>query len=726
MAVIVSVAVFCPLRQCFSYLWPDEFGEVCCGVRVRVPFGRSDKSLRNGVVVAINIAQPDAKITLKEINDVLDVTALFDKHRNHWLQRLANYYLAPLGQMYEIAYAFSKVEETRRWRCLQQDILADTDAEIADSFKKRPVSLQSLRKRLPTKATMWRMHQAANKGLLEAMPSSSADSQNSHTLQEPHQCNSAQSAAVITIKKAIDSHLFSPFLLFGPTGSGKTEVYLQAASYCVQQGGQILVLAPEIGLTPQWLSRLQARFSNHKVALWHSAISKPQRLAVLDVLADIDVLIGTRSALFLPLPRLQLLVVDEEHDASFKQQDIVCYCARDAAVLLAQEMAIPIILGTATPSMESWRQVQRGKYELLKLDKRIAKHAEVGIQIIDVRRYNDNNNGNNKYDPITPPLLAALSACHNSGEQALLYLNRRGYSPALQCYACGSPLECVHCSLTLCLHRKQGILRCHNCDYSRSIPNVCNLCGEQALLPLGVGTERLAEQLSAVMPTLRFAMMDRDAVRSHKDLLQVLQDFSTQKIDCLIGTQMLVKGHHFPHVTLVGVINADQGLSLPDFRAAERWWQQLTQVMGRAGRGSKAGKVLIQTRNPENHWLKLIGDSHAETVLSEETNMRQRWQTPPYARWIRVLFSGRSEKNTLQAAQQFALYLHQAKLPDAIKCSPPSPAIIERLAGLYRYELLLRDPDLRSLPWQLHPILRNYKPPYAVRVKIDVDPRDMM
>lgn len=436
-------------------------------------------------------------------------------------------------------------------------------------------------------------------------------------------------------------------------------------------------------------------------------------------LGDIDVLIGTRSALFLPLPRLAMIVVDEEHDASFKQQEGIRYSARDAAVLLAQELKVPIVLGSATPSLESWRLAREGHYRLLELPERIAAPVPPEPEIIDLKSLG-------RDVLISPPLAEAMQKTLARGEQLILFLNRRGFAPALQCCSCGHIAECPHCSMRLTLHRRASRLRCHFCNYARKVAPACEACGESELLPLGEGTERIEEWLTEKFPEHRFARFDRDSVRSMAALQEVLRAFSDGRIHGLVGTQMLVKGHHFPNVTLVGVLNADLGMGLPDFRAGERWWQQMIQVMGRCGRGEHAGRVLIQTRMPDSVWLKRLAPGTEPVVLDEELQLRGALGFPPYARWVRLVFSSRRHESAWKAAEHMAGILRQQAQRWNVDLVGPMNCPIERLAGRFRVELVVRDAHRRSLPWKLAPLLvrRAFGP--GVRVQLDVDPYDLM
>lgn len=704
---MVQVAVFAPLWQAFSYAWPKHLGQAVPGIRVTVPFGQSKRvALVTDVQSCNNLPDIDG---LKEVIDRLDELPVFDASRRRWIARCAAYQLCALGEMYETALAWSAIDKFRQFRCLAPEKILAKDNLLASAFTtKRAVSLSTIAQHSQLADVQWRTLQAVKSGLLtevvfEHKPLPRVEHQ-ALTLRP------SQQKAVQAIADQQDS--FIAMLLFGCTGSGKTEVYLQAAEQVVAQGKQVLILVPEIGLTPMWLNRLSARFS--AIGIWHSGLTHREKNHLRSRLASVQVLLGTRSALFLPLPRLALMIIDEEHDSSFKQQDGVQYSARDLSLLLAQELQIPLVLGSATPSLECWRQVQMKSMQCYKLSERVYTHTAITPEIVDMR---------GSHDVLSPVLLQRIKDCFARGEQIMLYLNRRGYAPALQCTACGDVPTCPSCSVRLTLHRKAGMLRCHTCDYAKRVLPACQRCGEKAYLPLGSGTERLEEDLQQAIPTLRLARFDRDVIRKAKDLTNVLAAFEAGDIDCLVGTQMLVKGHHFPHVTLVGVINADLGMNLPDFRAAERWWQQMTQVFGRTGRGEKAGHVVVQTWSPDAPWFEKLDEQKAEQVLNEELSLREWTKFPPYARWVRIVFSSLQAQKALQAANLFA---ERLVAWEAVKVSGPLPCAMEKIANRYRFELIIRDETRRHLPWQLQPLLQLMSVPSGVRRKVDVDPLDFM
>jgi len=690
----------------YTYQWSDELGTPLVGIRVRVPLGSGE---RLGVIQAIHQSPP--LDIYKIVLDRLDLYPLYDKKEQRFLQRLAHYYLASEGQVWEMALAWA-VDDKRRFRYADKQALCHCDEGLAAGFLSRAaISMQTIMKRCAS-YPHYRVLKALQAGVLQERildrvqtgATMEADSIGEHTLlaKQAEACEQVLAAGLT----------FKSFLLFGVTGSGKTEVYLRAAEKRVKDGGQVLILVPEIGLTPMWLSRLSQRFK--QLATWHSAMPYADKIAVRHDLNDLDVLIGTRSALFLPLPRLSMIVVDEEHDSSFKQQDGVAYSARDMSLLLAQEKNIPVVLGSATPSLESWRQVKSDTMTLLELPERVSGHAAIMPEIIDMR-------GN--HSVLSESFLQALKDTNAAGKQSIVFLNRRGYAPALQCTACGHVPECHACSIRLTLHRRAGQLRCHSCDYTRRVPRVCDDCGEDALLPLGAGTEKIDELLGEYLPNLKFARFDRDVVQSQTQLKQTLRQFAQGELDCLVGTQMLVKGHHFPNVTLVGVVNADLGLNLPDFRAGERWWQQMTQVVGRAGRGDCAGRVVIQTCNPDAPWLSRLGDVPARVILDEEQELREVLSFPPFGRWVRIVFSARDLCRAQQAADTLAEHL---RTWDKVEVSGPMQCAMERIAGRFRVELLLRDATRNVLPWKLAPLLKAVAIPSGVRRRVDVDPQDMM
>ncbi|MDX8409121.1 MAG: primosomal protein N' [Mariprofundales bacterium] len=714
---VVEVALFAPLPTTFSYGWPLSLGQPQVGVRLLVPLS---SALRMGVVESILSSEKAAAVDfsrLKWVRDRLDVTALLPPQYQAWSARMAAYYLALPGERWALPLSWAADERRRRFRPSDGEKLQQWMPSLAKVFRQRtPLTQETIARRLLDAnadsdllpSCHWLLRQAEVEGWIEEVvePLASLVSGNEPSVTK---LTPAQQQAVDAL--AVSAGSFCPHLLFGCTGSGKTEVYIRAARRVIDHGGQVLILVPEIGLTPMWLARVASRLG--QVAAWHSGLKPRQKHAVRSALGQVDCVVGTRSALFLPLARLQLIVVDEEHDASFKQSDGVAFSARDMAVLLAQQCNIPLLLGSATPSMESWRLASEKQYNLLRLPMRIGCAHAVSSEVVDMR---------GSRELLSPQLLQALRATYDAGQQSILYLNRRGYAPALHCTACGHVPLCRHCTSRLTLHRARGELRCHLCGWRRRTSDRCDDCGEVAMLPLGAGTERVFELLQQQLPEAGFARMDRDVIRSPADMSALLERFGDGEIDCLIGTQMVVKGHHFPNVTLVGVVQADLGLNLPDLRAAERWWQQLTQVIGRAGRGDLVGRTLLQSYQPQHPWLQRLGDAYAESILGEEMALRRDMEAPPFSRWVRIVFSAERAERALAAAQQMG---DQIKGMEGVILSEPIPCAIERINRRYRFELLLRDPSRKRLPWVLSPLLQ-HPIPRGVRRKIDVDPIEMM
>jgi primosomal protein N' (replication factor Y) len=541
--------------------------------------------------------------------------------------------------------------------------------------------------------------------------------------------NDAQAAAVSALSGALGG--FAAFLLEGVTGSGKTEVYLQAAAAALARGTQVLVLVPEIALTPQLIARFRARLEVPVLAL-HSGLADGARLAAWRAARDgsARVVLGTRSAVFTPLCELGLIVVDEEHDPSFKQQDGFRYNARDLAVVRAQRQRCPIVLGSATPALESLANVADARYRLLDLPERAGGALHPKIEVIDVRK-------RALTEGLSEPLLARIRAQLASGGQSLLFLNRRGFAPRLTCHDCGWMADCRRCDARLVTHRARGELRCHHCGAQQRLPTACPDCGSAELRLLGRGTERLDDALAALFPDAGVLRVDRDTTRRKGSLEALLADAQSGRAKILVGTQMLAKGHDFPNVTLVGIVEADHGLFGADFRAAERMAQLITQVSGRAGRADRPGEVLIQTRHPEHPLLAaLIGGGYpafAEQALVE----RQDAGLPPYA----ALALLRAEAATAAQALEFLGAARTAAesvlAADAalagVELMGPAPAPMERRAGRFRAQLLLRAVGRKEGRARLHALLAAWSPGLATlpearraRWSLDVDPQELV
>ncbi|GHU04871.1 primosomal protein N' [Alphaproteobacteria bacterium] len=509
---------------------------------------------------------------------------------------------------------------------------------------------------------------------------------------------------------------FSVWLLEGVTGSGKTEVYFEALAQTLKEGRQILVLLPEIALSTQWLERFERRFGAPP-ALWHSDIGEAKRRSVWRGVAsgEIRVVVGARSALFLPFPDLGLIVVDEEHDSSFKQEEGVIYNARDMAVVRARLSDAPIVLASATPSLESRVNADLGRYRHLRLPDRHGGALMPEMALIDMRKQPVSSRS-----WLSPPMVEALAATLEKGEQAMLFLNRRGYAPLTLCRSCGHRLRCPHCSAWLVEHRARQRLECHYCGYQRRIPESCPECGEkESFVACGPGVERLAEEAAARFPSAQIAIMASDTLSGPKAAQDIVEKMAARRIDFLVGTQIMAKGHHFPFLTLVGVIDADLGLAGGDLRASERTLQMLSQVSGRAGREDRPGRVLLQTWQPEHTVLQALISGEIERFYQEETKERRQALMPPFGRLAALIVSAPDQERADRAASALA---REAPKGNGIEIWGPTPAPLAILRGRHRRRFLIRTGKNQSPQAVLSAWLEGVSLKGGVKLQIDVDP----
>ncbi len=517
---------------------------------------------------------------------------------------------------------------------------------------------------------------------------------------------------------------FSVTLIDGVTGSGKTEVYFEAAAEVLKQNKQVLILVPEISLTAQWLARFEQRFGVKPVS-WHSGLSIRERtdnwIAVVEGRAR--VIVGARSALFLPYPELGLIVIDESHDHSFKQEDFVNYQCRDMAVVRAKFGHFPLILSTATPDLETVVNVENGKYDCVKLTKRFAGANLPEIKIIDLKKDKPQRG---EWGPswLSPTLVTAIKNNLEKGEQSMLFLNRRGYAPLLICRDCGYRLQCPHCTAWLAEHRSSNKLICHRCGYMTERPKACPNChSEDGLTACGPGVERVAEEVSHRFPEARLKVLSSDTTSSVAELSKVFAEMEKGKLDIMIGTQILAKGHHFPELTLVGIVDADLGLMGSDLRASEQTFQLLSQVAGRAGRGEKSGEVIVQTLYPENAVLHALVDNNRNKFMELEKQTRRMLKMPPYGKLAAIIVS--SEKANL--AEKIAVALGKtAPNTDYITTLGPAPAPVFMLRNKYRFRLLLKAARNINIQEVLKVWVQKVNVPNQVGVEIDIDPYSFM
>lgn len=716
---ILKVAVDAPLDTLFDYSAPGSSLPPAPGVRVRVPFGRRRPV---GLVMAhaVQSELPDER--LKPVLEVLDDAPLCDAPLLKLLDWTARYYQEPPGQVVAAALP----APLRKGKPLPEPpsrIIAKGPApEAMKKRAPRQAALLDLLAAVPRRTDDpalppgWRASAArlAARGLVEIEPEPAAAAWTA-ALAGPT-LNAGQAAAAAAIIG--DLGRFAPRLLFGVTGSGKTEVYLVAAAECLRRGLQVLVLVPEIGLTPQLVQRFAARLAA-PVAVLHSGLPDGDRMAAW---ADARsgraaVVIGTRSAVFVPLARPGLIIVDEEHDPSLRQHEGLRYSGRDVAVMRASLAGIPIVLGSATPSLEALKHARDGRYSLARLPERPGASTHPRVAVIDLRRHPAT-------EGLSTPLLGAMRTHLEAGGQAMLFLNRRGFAPALFCSSCGWAADCRHCDARYTLHRRIGRLRCHHCGDEAPLPPGCPACGAD-LRPAGEGTERLEDALARLFPGVSIARIDRDATRRRGSVERILDDVRNGRTRILVGTQMMAKGHDFPGVTLVGVINADQGLFGTDFRAGERLAQTLVQVSGRAGRAERPGEVLVQTAYPEHPLLQRLLSGGYEAFADAALEERHAAGWPPYT-YIALL---RAEAARPGAAMRFLAACHgRLRASGGLAVLGPAPAPMEKRGGRWRAQLLLQSgarPALHAALAELKGIAPDLAESRGVRWFFEVDPQDL-
>jgi primosomal protein N' (replication factor Y) len=537
-----------------------------------------------------------------------------------------------------------------------------------------------------------------------------------------------QDAALKQILPQIKSHTFTPFLVHGVTGCGKTEIYLQAAETTLAQGRSVLVLVPEIALATQIEGHFFSRFGD-QIALLHSGLTTGERFDQWQKITrgQASIVIGARSAIFAPLANLGLIIVDEEHDPAYKQDDNLRYNARDLAVLRGRESKAVVLLGSATPSVTSYYNAQHGKFTILTLKKRIYDRPLPEVEIVDLKKVPTVS----EQSPLfSPNLRRALQDTYARGDQALVFLNRRGFANLLLCQDCGHSISCPHCEVTLTVHKQKQRLICHYCGYQAPSAAICPHCRSARVTECGFGTERIEEELRAMVPKATIARLDRDTTSSNrKDFIKILRGVHNRETDILVGTQMITKGHHFPHVTLVGIIWADTGLALPDYKAAERTFQLLSQVTGRAGRGEKPGKVIIQTFQPDHYAVVAAREHDYQSFYEREIGLRHALSYPPYSRLVNVKFSGEKDELVRQAALECAALARKSKNAAIVEILGPAPAPLSKLRNRYRWQLLLKGLNLQSLASLGH-FLRTTPPVQVrnnkVRMTLDIDPDSML
>ena len=561
----------------------------------------------------------------------------------------------------------------------------------------------------------------ARKGIVSLKPETVAIKV---AIRARHELNPAQQAAFQQIHETIQAKRFQTFLLHGVTGSGKTEVYLTAIETTLAEGRSALLMVPEIALTPQMAGQFFSRFGD-RVAILHSAFTDVERTEQWRRIRSgvASVVVGTRSGVFAPVQNLGLIVVDEEHDGSYKQEENPRYNGRDVAIVRAQGAGACVILGSATPSLESRYNAEKGKYTLLELPGRIEARPMPHVELIDMRQEFLETR---KQETFSRRLIEALGQRVESGEQTIVLLNRRGFSSFVACRACGERVQCINCSLTLTYHKRDRRLLCHYCGYAEKVPSQCPKCASEHIYFLGIGSERVEEELHRAFPAARIARLDRDTVTGKRQYETILQDFREGNYDMLVGTQMIAKGHDIPNVTLVGVVAADMGLGMPDFRAAERTFQLLTQVAGRAGRGSLPGIVLVQTINPDHYAVRLAAAQDYQGFYEKELNFRRMMHYPPFSAMANVLVRSEKKEMAMRMSTELGYLLNPP--PEKLRVMGPAEAPVPRLKNEYRYQFLIKAASRKALNELLQKI-RHFALEHkwgATALVIDVDPLTLM
>jgi primosomal protein N' (replication factor Y) (superfamily II helicase) len=706
-----EVALPVHVSQTFTYrLTPEQSIHAKPGARIMVPFGRR---IRTGYIVALHDELP-TNIELDEA-DIKDVERLVDEvpvctpeilQLAKWV---ADYYASPLGEVIKAtlppgttpppqgSFVKPKLRRFVKATDLEPEKITDKQHCVLDVLRERgPVPLQALLKEAAVGAAT--VSSLEKKGLVEIYDEAVRRDPMAHASAltiDDYTLTTAQSTVLEKIKQQVDRETYGAFLLHGVTGSGKTEVYIRAMHAALARGRSAMMLVPEIALTPVFSRRLRGHFGD-QVAIFHSSLQRGERFDEWTRVknGEARIVIGTRSAVFAPVNNLGLVVVDEEHESTYRQQESPYYNARDTAIVRAQKESATVVLGSATPSLESFHNARTGKYTLLTLPERIAARPMAQARIIDMRNVFLRHG---KPRVFSDELLEAIRETHERAEQSIILLNRRGYSSFILCRSCGETIQCPNCDVTLTYHRSERVIVCHYCNHRAAVPKVCPACGKKYIYYVGEGTEQLEELLIQLFPALRVARIDRDTTARRRVFEQSLADFSAGQIDTLVGTQMLAKGHDFPNVTLVGVVSVDAGLALPDFRSAERTFQLITQVAGRAGRGDRPGKVLIQTYHPYHYALRHACAQDYEGFYNEEIQYRQNHSYPPFVALASLLVHGPDLGRVRADSLELRKQLDAANEQRTCRILGPAPAPLARLKGEHRFQLLLKSRSRRHL-----------------------------
>jgi primosomal protein N' (replication factor Y) (superfamily II helicase) len=734
-----EVAVALPLAHTLTYRRPPALAATArVGSLVRVPVGRR--------LVTGYLLKPTTEIppgTLRDIREVLDPIPRFGPEMVDLYRWVADYYRYPLGEALSFiipggAQAAGPRQEVWAHPADRPDSepapprLGPKSRGLLMYLREAgPTAVKDLQARFPgCRDSLRRLAARALIVLTDRTSLRTLPAEPPSTLPEPEiTLAPQQEEALAAMVAGIDLHDFAPFLLHGVTASGKTEVYLGAAAHALARGRQVLVLAPEIALTHPVGQAFIQRFGS-RVALLHSGLSEAFRVDQWRriMVGDVDIVVGARSAVFAPLPRLGLLVVDEEHDPAYKQEGGLLYQARDVALYRGKLAKAAVVLVSATPQVTTCHAARAGTYRYLHLPQRVTPQPLPEIHLVDLKT----QRGDKSLKVISRPLLNALGEVLRRGEQALLFLNRRGYARAVFCLFCGRVFPCRHCSVALTHHQEQNRLICHYCGYHEAVPAHCPDCQSTAIKRYGVGTEKVETEVRRLLPEARVARLDRDTASHSGKALAVLQDFAAGRLDFLVGTQMITKGHHFPQVTLVGVIAADLGLFFPEYHAGERTFQLLSQVAGRAGRGAAKGTVIIQTYQPDHYVFQAVRAQDYDGFFHREVESRRRLGYPPFTRLALVRLSGPDETQVAREARRLAAALENHRTRDhelraRVRILGPAPAGLARLQGRFRWQILLKSHGRPALARLLEHLGRVWTPPSRsnLSLTLDIDPANL-
>jgi primosomal protein N' (replication factor Y) (superfamily II helicase) len=749
-----------PVRAPLTYRVPEPLYErIAVGMRVLIPLGK-----RKMTGVVLELMQESPITGTREILATLDERPILDPKLLELGQWVAQYYLATLGEVFGTILPPSLRREIERTIALKPGkfpVCDPLEKRVLDRLRQSHgrISVKSLTRELTGRGNLYdaieRLESIGALEIRERLASHRRKRKETPLETDPAAALGTQTRFILSSEQehslgAIADRLqkggFETFLLHGVTGSGKTEVYLRAMEQARQARRSCLILIPEISLTPQLIDRLNARFPG-KVGILHSALSPAERWTHWwhIVRGNVDVVVGARSAVFAPLPNLGLIIVDEEHDSSYKQEEGLRYNGRDVAVVRGKLLGCPVVLGSATPAIESYQNSLDGRYRLLEMTQRIHQRPLPTVETIDLRKkIGSSRQCAGGIVPVIPAprqpanrqlisdlLALLLKKNHQASRQSLIFLNRRGFSNFLQCTVCGYVLRCSYCSVTLTFHKRQKNVCCHHCNFRRAASELCSECGNLTLSGFGVGTEQIEEALHRLVPEARIARMDRDTTSKRGAHEELIRSWEKGEIDILVGTQMITKGHDVTGVTLVGALLADLSLNLPDFRAGERTFQLLSQVAGRSGRGDEPGTVIIQTYAPDHYAIQHLIHHDYKGFFAAEIEFRRALNYPPFSRLVCLRIEGAKFHEVEKKARILGTTLRDKTIKDTrlrerIEILGPAPAAIEKLRNRYRWQLLLKGKQSSSL-LELVKQARDALPRSRnVRLHIDVDPYNML